>query len=177
MAARARSSRSCELRVDTTSTGKACEEKNPRARGRYADARPPPACGFTKSSARVETETIVERFTWRVILTERQGFCQRRRLLLIRKARFTHDAKLGLRIAPLGIAWPAPAKGWPPLAQTVTAPFRTRKCCAVLGRSRPQRFWCRRGESNPRPRDYETLALPLSYAGTRPFFMVRAGLK
>src|SRR6185312_1935861 len=27
-------------------------------------------------------------------------------------------------------------------------------------------FWCRRGESNPRPRDYETLALPLSYAGT-----------
>src|ERR1700680_4910564 len=26
--------------------------------------------------------------------------------------------------------------------------------------------WCRRGESNPRPRDYETLALPLSYAGT-----------
>ena len=27
--------------------------------------------------------------------------------------------------------------------------------------------WCRRGESNPRPRDYETLALPLSYAGTR----------
>ena len=25
--------------------------------------------------------------------------------------------------------------------------------------------WCRRGESNPRPRDYETLALPLSYAG------------
>jgi hypothetical protein len=28
--------------------------------------------------------------------------------------------------------------------------------------------WCRRGESNPRPRDYETLALPLSYAGTGP---------
>jgi hypothetical protein len=27
-------------------------------------------------------------------------------------------------------------------------------------------MWCRRGESNPRPRDYETLALPLSYAGT-----------
>jgi hypothetical protein len=27
--------------------------------------------------------------------------------------------------------------------------------------------WCRRGESNPRPRDYETLALPLSYAGTK----------
>src|SRR5580700_3934752 len=26
--------------------------------------------------------------------------------------------------------------------------------------------WCRRRESNPRPRDYETLALPLSYAGT-----------
>ena len=26
-------------------------------------------------------------------------------------------------------------------------------------------LWCRRGESNPRPRDYETLALPLSYAG------------
>jgi hypothetical protein len=29
------------------------------------------------------------------------------------------------------------------------------------------RHWCRRGESNPRPRDYETLALPLSYAGKR----------
>src|SRR5260370_35179288 len=29
-----------------------------------------------------------------------------------------------------------------------------------------QKRWCRRGESNPRPRDYETLALPLSYAGT-----------
>ncbi len=27
--------------------------------------------------------------------------------------------------------------------------------------------WCRRGESNPRPRDYETLALPLSYAGMK----------
>src|SRR5271169_2414746 len=33
--------------------------------------------------------------------------------------------------------------------------------------------WCRRGESNPRPRDYETLALPLSYAGMRQFFMLR----
>ena len=30
-----------------------------------------------------------------------------------------------------------------------------------------QKIWCRRRESNPRPRDYETLALPLSYAGTR----------
>ena len=29
--------------------------------------------------------------------------------------------------------------------------------------------WCRRGESNPRPRDYETLALPLSYAGKSSF--------
>ena len=27
--------------------------------------------------------------------------------------------------------------------------------------------WCRRRESNPRPRDYETLALPLSYAGIK----------
>jgi hypothetical protein len=34
--------------------------------------------------------------------------------------------------------------------------------------------WCRRGESNPRPRDYETLALPLSYAGTREFSIVRS---
>ena len=33
--------------------------------------------------------------------------------------------------------------------------------------------WCRRGESNPRPRDYETLALPLSYAGMKQFFMLR----
>src|ERR1700752_2578697 len=30
--------------------------------------------------------------------------------------------------------------------------------------------WCRRGEANPRPRDYETLALQLSYAGTRAIF-------
>ena len=34
-------------------------------------------------------------------------------------------------------------------------------------------IWCRRRESNPRPRDYETLALPLSYAGTRQFPIVR----
>src|SRR3974390_2413566 len=34
--------------------------------------------------------------------------------------------------------------------------------------------WCRRGESNPRPRDYETLALPLSYAGVRQFSIVRS---
>jgi hypothetical protein len=33
--------------------------------------------------------------------------------------------------------------------------------------------WCRRRESNPRPRDYETLALPLSYAGTLQHFMLR----
>ena len=37
--------------------------------------------------------------------------------------------------------------------------------------------WCRRGESNPRPRDYETLALPLSYAGRTQFFMLRIGLR
>src|SRR6266436_8788180 len=36
-------------------------------------------------------------------------------------------------------------------------------------------FWCRRGESNPRPRVYETLALPLSYAGEKqPFILRRA---
>ena len=33
--------------------------------------------------------------------------------------------------------------------------------------------WCRRGESNPRPRDYETLALPLSYAGMKQSTMLR----
>src|SRR3981189_2488857 len=37
--------------------------------------------------------------------------------------------------------------------------------------------WCRRGESNPRPRDYETLALPLSYAGVTQFFMLRIRLR
>ena len=37
--------------------------------------------------------------------------------------------------------------------------------------------WCRRGESNPRPRDYETLALPLSYAGMRQPFMLRIRLQ
>jgi hypothetical protein len=36
--------------------------------------------------------------------------------------------------------------------------------------------WCRRRESNPRPRDYETLALPLSYAGTRQLVMLRSPL-
>ena len=36
--------------------------------------------------------------------------------------------------------------------------------------------WCRRRESNPRPRDYETLALPLSYAGMEQFFMLRIRL-
>jgi hypothetical protein len=34
--------------------------------------------------------------------------------------------------------------------------------------------WCRRRESNPRPRDYETLALPLSYAGKMQYFMLRS---
>jgi hypothetical protein len=34
--------------------------------------------------------------------------------------------------------------------------------------------WCRRRESNPRPRDYETLALPLSYAGLTQFLMLRS---
>src|SRR6266436_1632059 len=37
--------------------------------------------------------------------------------------------------------------------------------------------WCRRGESNPRPRDYETLALPLSYAGIAQFFMLRIHIR
>src|SRR5690348_18087202 len=31
-------------------------------------------------------------------------------------------------------------------------------------------LWCRRWDSNPRPRDYETLALPLSYTGTCGWF-------
>ena len=38
---------------------------------------------------------------------------------------------------------------------------------AYIGRVDIRKIWCRRGESNPRPRDYETLALPLSYAGTK----------
>src|SRR6266404_2255222 len=36
---------------------------------------------------------------------------------------------------------------------------------------------CRRGESNPRPRDYETLALPLSYAGGKQLFILRRGFR
>jgi hypothetical protein len=35
-------------------------------------------------------------------------------------------------------------------------------------KSNPAKYseiWCRRRDSNSRPRDYETLALPLSYAG------------
>src|ERR1700730_3424782 len=42
-----------------------------------------------------------------------------------------------------------------------------RSCKGSLRTVQPH-YWCRRGESNPRPRDYETLALPLSYAGTGP---------
>jgi hypothetical protein len=46
---------------------------------------------------------------------------------------------------------------------------------AALGKDWPEvifgkslrKTWCRRRESNPRPRDYETLALPLSYAGIK----------
>jgi hypothetical protein len=34
--------------------------------------------------------------------------------------------------------------------------------------------WCRRAESNRRPRDYETLALPLSYTGTKRVDVKRA---
>jgi hypothetical protein len=41
--------------------------------------------------------------------------------------------------------------------------------------SRKKQKWCRRGESNPRPRDYETLALPLSYAGTGITSMLKVG--
>ena len=37
-----------------------------------------------------------------------------------------------------------------------------------------KKAWCRRGESNPRPRDYETLALPLSYAGTKVMVILNA---
>ena len=35
-----------------------------------------------------------------------------------------------------------------------------------LYRGSPSNDWCRRWDLNPRPRDYETLALPLSYTGT-----------
>ena len=59
-----------------------------------------------------------------------------------------------------------------------------RKSVALALDLRPQiridrefKEWCRRGESNPRPRDYETLALPLSYAGIRQFFMLRIRLR
>ena len=46
-------------------------------------------------------------------------------------------------------------------------------CGKDLPWNRTGKTWCRRGESNPRPRDYETLALPLSYAGIAEFFMLR----
>ena len=48
----------------------------------------------------------------------------------------------------------------------------TRKPDCLAGRMMCKE-WCRRGESNPRPRDYETLALPLSYAGVDEPFMLR----
>src|SRR5882762_1867345 len=51
----------------------------------------------------------------------------------------------------------------------------------AIGATKVQRIqrekWCRRRESNPRPRDYETLALPLSYAGITRFFMLRIRLR
>ena len=34
-------------------------------------------------------------------------------------------------------------------------------------------FWCQRQESNLRPSAYETLALPLSYAGLQRFFSIK----
>src|SRR5712692_8042528 len=39
-----------------------------------------------------------------------------------------------------------------------------------------QKNWCRRWDSNPRPRDYETLALPLSYTGKSPALPPSYGL-
>src|SRR5258708_9984708 len=49
--------------------------------------------------------------------------------------------------------WPHPGSGrqWDMVCQTALE-----DCVGEI--------WCRRGGSNPRPRDYETLALPLSYA-------------
>src|SRR5437899_7208931 len=37
--------------------------------------------------------------------------------------------------------------------------------------------WCRRSESNTRPMNYETLALPLSYAGVKQPLMLRIRLQ
>ena len=53
--------------------------------------------------------------------------------------------------------------------------FQVLPCRSVWGVRLQE--WCRRGESNPRPRDYETLALPLSYAGKKqPSILRRAFL-
>jgi hypothetical protein len=41
---------------------------------------------------------------------------------------------------------------------------------------RTEEYWCRRRESNPRPRDYETLALPLSHAGTETIIDAKGSL-
>src|SRR5438094_10377752 len=49
--------------------------------------------------------------------------------------------------------------------------------CACNSFQIKKKEWCRRGESNPRPRDYETLALPLSYAGRTQSFMLRIRLR
>ncbi len=43
--------------------------------------------------------------------------------------------------------------------------------------SHSKMLWCRRGESNPRPRDYETLALPLSYAGLKTIHDAKGSLR
>ena len=51
------------------------------------------------------------------------------------------------------------------------------KACACNSFQIKKKEWCRRGESNPRPRDYETLALPLSYAGRTQSFMLRIRLR
>src|SRR5208282_2422671 len=53
-------------------------------------------------------------------------------------------------------------------AKSRSAFLMVRDCTSTaegLGSFRGTREWCRRWDSNPRPRDYETLALPLSYTG------------
>jgi hypothetical protein len=52
-------------------------------------------------------------------------------------------------------------------AGTIVAVALGRNWLGLMFRKDLRNAWCRRRESNPRPRDYETLALPLSYAGIK----------
>ena len=60
----------------------------------------------------------------------------------------------------------APWIGWPP--QPATTPATNEQNRIEEGEDSTEKGWSRGRELNPRPTDYESVALPLSYPGIRP---------